>query len=234
MMMGLQLLMSVSSPVWSDLKWLPGGAVQPVGGGGGGGVGVAWGSAWVGHVADAGTGPEFQTVDPFVLIVTPPAEMLTLIKHELVNGTVKQFAAPPATVPEQLRPLPKALLSPGFQLPDTWCVPAAVRLPFSMLRKPPIGSKDVAPSDVTVHSVSQFAELPWVYVHPKTGVIPQECKPLECSVVLDGWSRFSAVVLVLKLAQVCVCAIAYWSNAREANTRRWIVFIVFPLFSFRL
>jgi hypothetical protein len=158
-------------------------------------------------VADEGTGPEFQTVDPFVLIVTPPALMLTLTKHELVNGTVKQFAAPPATVPEQLAPPPNALLSAGFQLPDTWCVPAALRLPVSTLRKPPIGSIDVDPNEVTVHSVSQLLELPWVYVHPKTGVIPQECRPLECSWVPDGWSRFSAVDLVLKLAQV-VCPLA--------------------------
>src|ERR1041385_251454 len=37
MMMGLQSLGSVLSPVWSDLKWLPGGTVHDGGGGGGGG-----------------------------------------------------------------------------------------------------------------------------------------------------------------------------------------------------
>ena len=100
-----------------------------------------------------------------------------------------------------------------------------------MVREPPIGSTDVAPNDFTVHSVSQLAELPWEYIHAKTGVMPQECKPLECSVVLDGWSRFAAFELVLKLAHVVVCPLAK-VNAREANKTRQKVFIVVPRCSF--
>ena len=179
--------------------------VPPGGGGGGVGVGVACGSGCVGQVVDAGIGPEFQITDPFVLMLMPPALMLTPTKHELVNGTVKQFAAAPATIPEQLPPVPKNLLSPLAQLPDTWCVPTALRLPVSTIKETPIGFNAVAPNDVTVHSVSQFAVFPWEYVHPKTGVTPKECRPLKCSAIFDGWTRFRAVELVLKLAHVCVC-----------------------------
>jgi len=96
-----------------------GSVVPPPATGGGVGVGVACGSGWDGQVTGAGTGPEFQTVVPFVLMLTPPALTLTLIKHVSVNGTTKQFVAAPATAPEQLTPPPKALPVPGFQPPDT-------------------------------------------------------------------------------------------------------------------
>ena len=132
----------------------------PLATGVGEGVGVACGSGCVGQVVEAGTGPEFQTDVPFVLTVTPPTLMLTDTKQLPVNGTVKQFAAAAATVPLQVSPPPKALLSAGAHEPDTLCVPAELRLPFSTLKNAPMGSIAVAPSDVTVHSVSQFAELP--------------------------------------------------------------------------